>query len=67
MVRLLDTYWMIFVLIYILFCFLVAVLGVRKPLGFLGYLISSLILTPVVGLLLIAAAGDDRVRRSDRE
>jgi hypothetical protein len=58
---------MIFVLIYILFCFLVAVLGARKPLGFLGYLISSLILTPVVGLLLIAAAGEDRVRRSDRE
>jgi hypothetical protein len=57
---------MIFLVIYILFSFLVGVLGMRKPLGFLGYLISSLILTPVVGLLLIAAAGDDRARR-DRE
>lgn len=58
---------MIFLVIYILFSLLVAVLGTRKPLGFLGYLISSLILTPVVGLLLIAAAGDNRAGRSDRE
>jgi hypothetical protein len=57
---------MIFLVIYLLFSLLVGVLGMRKPLGFLGYLISSIILTPVVGLLLIAAAGDDRVRR-DRE
>jgi uncharacterized membrane protein len=58
---------MIFLFIYVVFCLLVAVLGVRKPLGFWGYLIGSLILTPVIGLLLIAAAGDSRVRRSDRE
>jgi uncharacterized membrane protein len=51
----------------VVFCLLIAVLGVRKPLGFWGYLISSLILTPVIGLLLIVAAGDNRVRRSDRE
>jgi hypothetical protein len=56
---------MIFLFIYLLFCFLIGVLGIRKPLGFLGYLISSIILTPVVGLLLIAAAGDSRDRRSD--
>jgi hypothetical protein len=42
-------------------------LGMRKPLGFFGYLVSALLLTPVVGLLLIAAAGDNRVRRPDRE
>jgi hypothetical protein len=42
-------------------------LGIHKPLGFFGYLVSSLLLTPVIGLLLIAAAGDNRVRRSDRE
>jgi hypothetical protein len=58
---------MIFLVIYLLFCFLIGVLGMRKPLGFLGYLISSLILTPVVGLLLIAAAGDSRPRGPDRE
>jgi hypothetical protein len=58
---------MIFVLIYILFSFLIGVLGIRKPLGFFGYFISSLILTPVVGLLLIAASGERPVRRSERE
>jgi hypothetical protein len=58
---------MIFLVIYLLFCFLIGVLGMRRPLGFFGYLISSIILTPVVGLLLIAAAGDSRTRRSDRE
>ena len=42
-------------------------LGMHKPLGFFGYLVSSLLLTPVIGLLLIAAAGDNRVRRSDRD
>ena len=58
---------MVFLLIYVVFSLLVALLGIHKPLGFFGYLISSLLLTPVIGLLLIAAAGDNRVRRSDRE
>jgi hypothetical protein len=58
---------MVLVLIYFVFCLLIAMLGIHKPLGFFGYLVSSLLLTPVIGLLLIAAAGDNRVRRSDRE
>jgi hypothetical protein len=58
---------MIFLFVYVVFCFLIAVLGMRKPLGFFGYLISSLILTPVVGLLLIAAAGNNTSRHSDEE
>jgi hypothetical protein len=59
---------MIFILIYLLFCLLIAVLGMHKPLGFFGYLVSSIILTPVIGLLLIAAAGDNHsVRPIDRE
>jgi hypothetical protein len=58
---------MVFVLIYFVFCLLIAMLGMHKPLGFFGYLVSSLLLTPVIGLLLIAAAGDNRVRRSDRD
>jgi hypothetical protein len=56
-----------FVLVYLVFCLLIAVLGIHKPLGFFGYLVSSLILTPVVGLLLIAAAGHHRPRRDERE
>jgi hypothetical protein len=58
---------MIFLFVYVVFSFLIAVLGIRKPLRFFGYLISSLILTPMVGLLLVLAAGDNRVRRCDRE
>ena len=58
---------MVLVLIYFVFCLLIAMLGIHKPLGFFGYFISSLLLTPVIGLLLIAAAGDSRARRSDRE
>jgi len=58
---------MVLVLIYFVFCLLIAMLGIHKPLGFFGYLVSSLLLTPVIGLLLIAAAGDNRVRRSDRD
>jgi hypothetical protein len=57
---------MVFILLYVVFSLLVALLGMHKPLGFFGYLISSLLLTPVIGLLLIAVAGDNR-RRSDRE
>jgi hypothetical protein len=53
-------------IVYLLFCFLIALLGRHKPLGFWWYLVSSLLLTPVVGLLMIAAAGEDRARRSDR-
>jgi hypothetical protein len=58
---------MVIVLIYFLFCLLVAILGVHKPLGFWGYFVSSFILTPIIGLLLIAAAGDSRKSRSDQE
>ena len=58
---------MVFLLIYFVFSLLIAMLGMHKPLGFFGYLVSSLLLTPVIGLLLIAAAGDNRVRRSDRD
>ena len=58
---------MVFVLIYVVGSLLVALLGMHKPLGFFGYFISSLLLTPVIGLLLIAAAGENRARRSDRE
>jgi len=58
---------MVFLLIYLVFCFLIAVLGMHKPLGFFGYFVSSIILTPIIGLLLIAAAGDNRAHRRDRE
>jgi hypothetical protein len=58
---------MVFLIVHLFFCLLIAVLGMHKPLGFWGYFFASLLLTPVIGLLLIAVAGDNRVRRSDRE
>ena len=57
---------MVIIFLYVLFCFLVALVGRHKPLGFWWYLVSSLMLTPVIGLLMIAAAGADRARHSDR-
>jgi len=57
---------MVIFIVYVLFCFLIALLGRHKPLGFWWYLVSSLILTPVIGLLMIAAAGEDRARPSGR-
>ena len=60
---------MIFVILYFVFCIMIAFLGVHKPLGFWGYLVSSIVLTPVIGLLLIAAAGhgNPQNHRTDRD
>jgi hypothetical protein len=58
---------MIFIVLYLFCCLLIAVLGTHKPLGFWGYFLGSLLLTPVIGLLLIAAAGENRFRRSHRD
>jgi len=60
---------MIFVIVYFVFCIMIAVLGVHKPLGFWGYLVSSIVLTPLIGLLLIAAGGrgNSRDHHADRE
>jgi UPF0716 family protein affecting phage T7 exclusion len=57
---------MVIFIVYLLFCYLIAFLGRHKPLGFWWYLVCSVILTPVIGLLMIAAAGENRDRRSDR-
>jgi len=52
-------------LVYVGLCFLIAVVGRKRPLRFWGYFISSLFLTPLVGLLLLVAAGRNRVRHPD--
>jgi len=39
------------VVIYLLLCFVVAIVGRHRPLGFLGYLLFSIALTPVTMLL----------------
>jgi hypothetical protein len=51
--------------VYLGLCFLVATVGRKRPLRFWGYFLSSLLLTPLVGLLLLMAAGRNRVRHPD--
>jgi hypothetical protein len=52
-------------LVYVGLCFLIAVVGRRRPLRFWGYFLSSLLLTPLIGLLLLMAAGRNRVHPPD--
>jgi len=54
---------MIFLLPYILACLLIGFMGARRPFGFFGYFVASLVFTPMVGLLLFAAAGENRAWR----
>lgn len=58
---------MTFFLVYVGLCFLVATVGKKRPLGFWGYFFSSFLLTPLVGLLLLMAAGKKRVGYPDHE
>jgi len=58
---------MTFFLVYVGLCFLVAAVGKKRPLGFWGYFFSSFLFTPLVGLLLLMAAGKKRVGYPDRE
>jgi uncharacterized membrane protein len=58
---------MILYLLYLGLCLLIALVGRSRPFGFWGYFFSSLFLTPLVGCLLLAAAGRNRACRSDRD
>ena len=57
---------MILYLLYFGLCLLIAFVGRNRPFGFWGYFFSSVFLTPLVGCLLLAAAGWNRAGRSDR-
>lgn len=52
------------ILAWIVGSFVIAALGTRYRFGFWGYLFASLLLTPVIGVLLLAAAVPPR--RPDR-
>jgi hypothetical protein len=58
---------MIFFLVYVAMCFLVAAVGKSRPMRFWGYFFTSFLLTPLVGLLLLMAAGKKRAGHSDWE
>jgi hypothetical protein len=52
---------------YIVLCFVIAVIGHNRPLRFWGYFLSSVLFTPLIGLLLLLAAGDNRAYYFKRE
>jgi len=54
-------------IVYVSLCFLVAAIGKTRPMRFWGYFFCSFLLTPLVGLLLLVAAGKKRVRHPDSE
>jgi uncharacterized membrane protein len=54
-------------LVYVGLCLLIALVGRTRPFGFWGYFFCSFFLTPLIGFLLLAAAGGNRVRRSNRD
>ncbi len=45
-----------FSLSYILVCIFIACLGISRKFGFWGYFFASLLLTPIMGIILIAAS-----------
>ncbi|WP_171044344.1 MULTISPECIES: hypothetical protein [Pseudoalteromonas] len=44
------------ILVYLLLCLFIALIGSNKKLGFWGYFFSSILLTPLVGLLLVVVS-----------
>ena len=43
----------LFVALYLFLCVLVGLCGRRRRMGFVGFLILSILITPILGLLLI--------------
>ena len=52
-------------LVYLALCYVCALLGENRKFGFWGYLICSIIFTPLVGLVLLLAS-DERPRERCR-
>jgi hypothetical protein len=49
-------------LIYFLLCFLIAVAGWNRKMGFWGYLFSSVIFSPLIGLMLLVVSEKRNVK-----
>ena len=50
-------------LLFILGALVVGFLGRHRRIGFLGFALVSLLITPLLGLLVLVLSGDDRVGR----
>ncbi|WP_022851247.1 hypothetical protein [Limisalsivibrio acetivorans] len=48
--------------LYLCICIAVGMFGINKKFGFWGYFFASLLLTPVMGVILLLASGDKKVR-----
>ena len=53
---------MIIAVLYVLLCLLVALIGMNRKFGFLGYFFCSLFLTPAVGVIVVLAS-DERPKQ----
>jgi len=45
---------------YVAACLFIALLGINRRFGFWGYLFASFLLTPVIGIILIAASSKSK-------
>lgn len=45
-----------YILYYVLICLIIGLLGMNRKLGFWGYFFTSLLLTPILGILLLFAS-----------
>lgn len=50
--------------IYIGLCFFIAILGMNRKWGFWGYFFSSLLLSPLIGILLVLASDSRRIEKT---
>ncbi len=53
-------------LVHIVGSVLIGFLGRHRKIGFLGFLIVSLLITPVLGLLVLILTGDARIGEPER-
>ena len=44
------------VLVYLVICYIVALIGRNRKFGFWGYFFLSILLTPIIGLLTVVAS-----------
>jgi len=52
--------------VYIIFCLAIGTFGRNRKLGFWGYFLSSLILTPLIGLILVLATDEKEKTIADK-
>ena len=56
-------YYAAFAIVYVLLCMIVALIGRKRKWGYWGYLWSSMLFTPLLGLVFVLAADPPPRRR----